>query len=115
MIPYRQTAETKNPVHVAIPNFQHKRNSILTLNADPSQSTTILTLNVGGTVYKIKETSIKKGGTESRLAYFVSAEHDKRLHLCDAYFKPSEEYFFERSAKLFDSVYKFYVTGQLHR
>ncbi|KAI6183642.1 Potassium voltage-gated channel subfamily F member 1 [Aphelenchoides bicaudatus] len=89
--------------------------SLLTLNADPTQNNPILTLNVGGSVYKIKESSIKRDGVESRLAYFVQQPMDKRLHLCDAYFTVCEEYFFERSSKLFDSIYKFYVTGQLHR
>lgn len=42
-------------------------------------------------------------------------EHDLRLKKCDAFLEDTEEYFFERSSKLFETIYKFYATGSLHR
>lgn len=51
----------------------------------------------------------------SFLAQFARDEHEIRVQKCDDYFNASEEYFFERSAHLFETVYKFYATGCLHR
>jgi hypothetical protein len=43
--------------------------SLLTLNADPTQTSPILNLNVGGNVYKLKESSVKRDGADSRFAF----------------------------------------------
>ncbi|KAI6197571.1 hypothetical protein M3Y94_01240200 [Aphelenchoides besseyi] len=75
----------------------------------------ILNLNVGGTAYRLRSSTLRRSCSDSRLSHFGSQTHEHRLRLCDAYFANTNEYFFERSATLFDSIYKFYVGGQLHR
>jgi hypothetical protein len=40
---------------------------------------------------------------------------DERQKKCDLYLPDSDEYFFERSARLFETIYKFYATGHMHR
>ncbi|KAI6181911.1 Potassium channel and Ion transport domain containing protein [Aphelenchoides besseyi] len=75
----------------------------------------VLNLNVGGTVYRLRSSTLRRSCPDSRLSHFGSQTHEHRLRLCDAYFANTNEYFFERSATLFDSIYKFYVGGQLHR
>ncbi|KAI6226120.1 hypothetical protein M3Y99_01328500 [Aphelenchoides fujianensis] len=79
------------------------------------ESKEILQLNVGGSSYRLRTATIRRGVADSRLAHFAAQTHENRLRLCDAYFEATNEYFYERSAKLFDCVYKLYASGQLHR
>lgn len=48
-----------------------------------------------------------------RLALIARLPPEKRMLLADAYFENTEEYYFERSASLFNVVYQFYLTGYL--
>ncbi|VDK58461.1 unnamed protein product [Anisakis simplex] len=51
----------------------------------------------------------------SFLATFARLPHEERLMRCDGYIESSEEYFFERSAKVFEPIYDFLATGHFHR
>ncbi|VDM24822.1 unnamed protein product [Toxocara canis] len=75
----------------------------------------IIKLNIGGTSYYVRESTLLSRDENSRLATFARGDTDSRLHHCDAYFANANEYYFERSPKLFEPIFKFYVTGQLHR
>uniref|UniRef100_A0A915CTB5 BTB domain-containing protein n=1 Tax=Ditylenchus dipsaci TaxID=166011 RepID=A0A915CTB5_9BILA len=75
----------------------------------------IICLNVGGTVFKCRAVTLKARLPSSKLGQFADSSHDIRLILCDAYFEPTKEYFFERSAHLFEPIYQMYVNGGLHR
>ncbi|KAF8353810.1 kvs-1 [Pristionchus pacificus] len=75
----------------------------------------VLKLNIGGSPFRLKVSSIFLRGDEGRLVKFAQLDHEKRVAASDAYFMQSDEYYFERSALLFDAVFKYYATGQLHR
>uniref|UniRef100_A0A9J2Q758 BTB domain-containing protein n=1 Tax=Ascaris lumbricoides TaxID=6252 RepID=A0A9J2Q758_ASCLU len=75
----------------------------------------IIKLNIGGTSYSIRASTLISRDENSRLANFARGDADSRLSFCDAYFAGANEYYFERSPKLFEAIFKFYVTGQLHR
>uniref|UniRef100_A0AC34Q271 BTB domain-containing protein n=1 Tax=Panagrolaimus sp. JU765 TaxID=591449 RepID=A0AC34Q271_9BILA len=75
----------------------------------------VIKLNVGGQTYCIKSSTVKSRSSDTKLYKFVLAPHPTRIELCDAYFVTSQEYYFERSPKLFDTIYKYYLTGSLHR
>ncbi|CAJ0583483.1 unnamed protein product, partial [Mesorhabditis spiculigera] len=75
----------------------------------------ILKLNIGGTVFRLKIASIFARNDDSRLVHFATFDLEKRQAKCDAYIQSTDEYYFERSAVLFDSIFKYYATGQLHR
>ncbi|GMT35104.1 hypothetical protein PFISCL1PPCAC_26401 [Pristionchus fissidentatus] len=75
----------------------------------------VLKLNIGGSPFRLKITSIFSRGDDGRLVKFAQLDHEKRVAAADAYFVQSDEYYFERSALLFDAIFKYYATGQLHR
>lgn len=74
-----------------------------------------LNLNIGGTAYRIRTVTLAKRADDDKLAYFARSNFNTRLDICDAYFTKNDEYYFERSPKLFEAIFKFYVTGELHR
>ncbi|ETN83674.1 K+ channel tetramerization domain protein [Necator americanus] len=76
---------------------------------------TVLKLNIGGMSFRIRMTSLFSRTEEEKLVTFVQMDHEKRIRSCDAYIVDAEEYYFERSSILFDAVFKYYATGQLHR
>ncbi|CAJ0609884.1 unnamed protein product [Cylicocyclus nassatus] len=76
---------------------------------------TVLKLNVGGMSFRIRMTSLFSRTEEEKLVMFAQMDHEKRTRSCDAYIVDAEEYYFERSSILFDAVFKYYATGQLHR
>ncbi|GMT06465.1 hypothetical protein PENTCL1PPCAC_28639 [Pristionchus entomophagus] len=101
----------------------YARHNLLPENGRPAPRTdlvsgtgdSVLKLNIGGSPFRLKVSSIFSRGDEGRLVKFAQLDHDKRVAACDAYFVQSDEYYFERSALLFDAVFKYYATGQLHR
>ncbi|KAK6765997.1 hypothetical protein RB195_025733 [Necator americanus] len=76
---------------------------------------TVLKLNIGGMSFRIRMTSLFSRTEEEKLVTFAQMDHEKRIRSCDAYIVDAEEYYFERSSILFDAVFKYYATGQLHR
>ncbi|CAJ0955391.1 unnamed protein product, partial [Mesorhabditis belari] len=76
---------------------------------------TVIKLNVGGSSFRLRVTSLFARNDDSRLVRFATYDHERRVTKCDAYIQGSEEYYFERSANLFDAIFKYYATGQLHR
>ncbi|XGW32774.1 hypothetical protein V3C99_017357 [Haemonchus contortus] len=76
---------------------------------------TVLKLNIGGMSFRIRMTSLFSRTEEEKLVTFAQMDHEKRVRSCDAYIVDAEEYYFERSSVLFDAVFKYYATGQLHR
>ncbi|KAE9548424.1 hypothetical protein FO519_008362 [Halicephalobus sp. NKZ332] len=80
-----------------------------------ASSEDFIKVNVGGSSYLFKAATVKTRLPDTKLARFVQCSHDARLCLCDAYFMDSNEYYFERPPKLFDTIYKYYATGVLHR
>ncbi|VDM76715.1 unnamed protein product [Strongylus vulgaris] len=65
--------------------------------------------------FRIRMTSLFSRTEEEKLVTFAQMDHEKRMRSCDAYIVDAEEYYFERSSILFDAVFKYYATGQLHR
>ncbi|KAK5981630.1 Voltage-gated potassium channel [Trichostrongylus colubriformis] len=76
---------------------------------------TVLKLNIGGMSFRLRMTSLFSRTEEEKLVTFAQMDHEKRVRSCDAYIVDAEEYYFERSSVLFDAVFKYYATGQLHR
>ena len=74
-----------------------------------------LLLNIGGISYRIRPLSIYNRLGNSRLRRFVLLNNDQRRQSCDGYVESSGEWFFERSSKLFEPVFKYYAIGTLHR
>ncbi|VDK47193.1 unnamed protein product [Anisakis simplex] len=72
-------------------------------------------LNIGGTSYRIRQSTLLSRGNSSRLAHFAQSDADTRLSYCDAYLAATDEYYFERSPRLFEAIFKYYISGQLHR
>ncbi|CAD6197305.1 unnamed protein product [Caenorhabditis auriculariae] len=76
---------------------------------------TVLKLNIGGMSFRIRMVSLFSRATDEKLVQFAQLDHAQRLEASDAYMMPQEEYYFERSAILFDAIFKYYAAGQLHR
>lgn len=51
----------------------------------------------------------------SLLAQFCRQTHTERLEYCDGFISETQEYFFERSGRIFELVYDFLTTGHFHR
>ncbi|KAI1713413.1 ion transport protein domain-containing protein [Ditylenchus destructor] len=75
----------------------------------------IISLNIGGSAFKCRASLFRNQSPNAKLAHFVDCPHEARLLMCDSYFQATGEYFFERSAHLFKSIYQMYVNGGLHR
>uniref|UniRef100_A0AC35FFH3 BTB domain-containing protein n=1 Tax=Panagrolaimus sp. PS1159 TaxID=55785 RepID=A0AC35FFH3_9BILA len=75
----------------------------------------LIKLNIGGQSFCCKIATLKSRAFDSKLARFVQSSHEAKLFMCDAYFMETNEYFFERTPKLFASIYKYYSSGALHR
>ncbi|VDM53971.1 unnamed protein product [Angiostrongylus costaricensis] len=76
----------------------------------------MLKLNIGGMPFRIRMASLFSRTEEEKLVMFALMDHEMRIRSCDAFIiQDAGEYYFERSSMLFDSVFKYYVTGQLHR
>jgi len=86
--------------------------SLIDAVADPAE---LINLNIGGSSYKLRACTLQTREPSSRLARLAVCSPVDRLPLCDAFLHPANEYFFERPAQLFDAIFKFYTTGQLHR
>ncbi|KAE9413353.1 hypothetical protein Angca_003773 [Angiostrongylus cantonensis] len=78
-------------------------------------SDTMLKLNIGGMPFRIRMASLFSRAEEEKLVMFALMDHEMRIRCCDAFIVDAGEYYFERSSMLFDSVFKYYITGQLHR
>uniref|UniRef100_A0A1I7WR17 BTB_2 domain-containing protein n=1 Tax=Heterorhabditis bacteriophora TaxID=37862 RepID=A0A1I7WR17_HETBA len=76
---------------------------------------TVLKLNIGGMSFRIRMTSLFSRTEGERLVCLAQLDHDRRVNASDAFLMDSEEYYFERSSFLFDAIFKYYATGQLHR
>ncbi|VDM99100.1 unnamed protein product [Thelazia callipaeda] len=74
-----------------------------------------LLLNIGGTHYRIRNSTIQYRCPSSLLAEFSRETHSERIEKCDGYIRDTKEYFFERSGKLFEPIYDFLTTGHFHR
>ncbi|CAD5212468.1 unnamed protein product [Bursaphelenchus okinawaensis] len=80
--------------------------------ADPNE---LICLNVGGQSFRCRVATLRAKCPDAKLGLFVGQSHENRLRLCDGYFTATNEYFFERPGKLFESIYTYYVTSELHR
>lgn len=67
-------------------------------------------LNVGGQRFMLRKSTIRKRGIGLLLTLVNGAEAS-----ADAYLKNTSEYYFERPPALFNIVYQFYLTGQVHQ
>uniref|UniRef100_A0AC35U5X6 BTB domain-containing protein n=1 Tax=Rhabditophanes sp. KR3021 TaxID=114890 RepID=A0AC35U5X6_9BILA len=74
-----------------------------------------LRFNVGGSSYRCRILTLTSKTPCGRLGRFAGLSHEERLLICNGYIKENEEYFFERSSKIFDIIFKYYIQGQLHR
>ncbi|VDN53322.1 unnamed protein product [Dracunculus medinensis] len=94
-------------------SFDRERDSMeITDNINVENA--IMRLNIGGSSYRIRAKSILKHGPSTFLGKFLSLSHEKRLKWADSYFEDSQEYFFERAPRYFESIYDFYATGRVH-
>uniref|UniRef100_A0A914XEG1 BTB domain-containing protein n=1 Tax=Plectus sambesii TaxID=2011161 RepID=A0A914XEG1_9BILA len=82
---------------------------------DFDETEPFLKLNIGGCSFRIRANTVYHRLRSSRLAKFLLLTRELRGGQCDGFLPDTEEYYFERSAKLFESIYKFYATGALHR
>jgi hypothetical protein len=57
---------------------------------------------------------IRQRADRSRLAQFVEKDHSQRLLECDAFLN-GNEYYFERSAAVFEHILDYYISGKMHR
>lgn len=74
-----------------------------------------LLLNIGGTHFRIRYSTIQYRCPTSLLAEFCRETHAARVESCNGYLSDTREYFFERSGKLFEPIYDFLTTGHFHR
>uniref|UniRef100_A0A0R3S6S0 BTB_2 domain-containing protein n=1 Tax=Elaeophora elaphi TaxID=1147741 RepID=A0A0R3S6S0_9BILA len=74
-----------------------------------------LLLNIGGTHFRIRYSTIQYRCPTSLLAEFCRETHAERVESCNGYLSDTREYFFERSGKLFEPIYDFLTTGHFHR
>ncbi|CAG9533544.1 unnamed protein product [Cercopithifilaria johnstoni] len=74
-----------------------------------------LLLNIGGTHFRIRYSTIQYRCPTSLLAEFCRETHAARMESCNGYLSDTREYFFERSGKLFEPIYDFLTTGHFHR
>ncbi|VDK75807.1 unnamed protein product, partial [Litomosoides sigmodontis] len=74
-----------------------------------------LLLNIGGTHFRIRYSTIQYRCPTSLLAEFCRETHAARVESCNGYLPDTREYFFERSGKLFEPIYDFLTTGHFHR
>lgn len=56
----------------------------------------ILRLNIGGTSYRIRTSSILKHGARTLLGRFARVDPSLKKQWADYYFEKTDEYFFER-------------------
>uniref|UniRef100_A0A914W438 BTB domain-containing protein n=1 Tax=Plectus sambesii TaxID=2011161 RepID=A0A914W438_9BILA len=82
---------------------------------DFTEKEPFLKLNVGGCSFRLRSNIVYRRLRSSRLARFLLLKPEERANYCDGYLSDTEEYYFERSANLFELVNKFYLTGMLHR
>ncbi|KAL4002106.1 Ion transport family protein [Acanthocheilonema viteae] len=74
-----------------------------------------LLLNIGGSHFRIRYSTIQYRCPTSLLAEFCRETHAARVESCNGYLSDTREYFFERSGKLFEPIYDFLTTGHFHR
>ncbi|EYC03531.1 hypothetical protein Y032_0093g2642 [Ancylostoma ceylanicum] len=104
------------PSHHHAYSFDHKsENGCPRAELVSGAGDTVLKLNIGGMSFRIRMTSLFSRTDEEKLVTFAQMDHEKRIRSCDAFIVDAEEYYFERSSILFDAVFKYYATGQLHR
>ncbi|WKY16217.1 hypothetical protein Q1695_001141 [Nippostrongylus brasiliensis] len=102
--------------HHHVFSFEHKpENGCTRTEMVSGAGDSVLKLNIGGMSFRIRMTSLFSRTDEEKLVLFAQMDHDKRVRSCDAFIVDAEEYYFERSSILFDAVFKYYATGQLHR
>ncbi|PIO70750.1 K+ channel tetramerization domain protein, partial [Teladorsagia circumcincta] len=102
--------------HLHVYAFEHKsENGGPRAELVSGAGDTVLKLNIGGMSFRIRMVSLFARTEEEKLVAFAQMDHEKRMRSCDAYIVDAEEYYFERSSVLFDAVFKYYATGQLHR
>ncbi|VDO37534.1 unnamed protein product, partial [Onchocerca flexuosa] len=80
---------------------------------DSNNADVFLRLNIGGTHFLIRNETVLNRKT-GLLSLIVRWPHEKRIPLADAYLENTKEYYFERSASLFNVIYQFYLTGSIH-
>lgn len=96
-------------------NPAHSDGNVEENDIDFDDTEPYLKLNIGGCSFRIRSNTVHRRLRSSRLANFLLLSREDREGQCDGYLMDSEEYYFERSAKLFEPIYKFYATGTLHR
>nr|CAD2183660.1 unnamed protein product [Meloidogyne enterolobii] len=74
-----------------------------------------LRLNVGGRSAQLSLAKIRQCSDRSRLAVFAEKDHSQRLLDCDAFLFETNEYYFERSAAVFEHILDYYICGRMHR
>uniref|UniRef100_A0A0N4Z3W7 BTB domain-containing protein n=1 Tax=Parastrongyloides trichosuri TaxID=131310 RepID=A0A0N4Z3W7_PARTI len=82
---------------------------------DEDNLTSTIRFNVGGISFRCRLITLLSKKPKGRLGLFASYTHEERLKCCDGFISSNNEYYFERSAKLFDIIYKYYVQGTLHK
>uniref|UniRef100_A0A1I7VCI6 BTB_2 domain-containing protein n=1 Tax=Loa loa TaxID=7209 RepID=A0A1I7VCI6_LOALO len=83
------------------------------LIVDSNNVDAFLRLNIGGTHFLIRNETVLRRQI-GLLSLIVQWPHEKRILLVDAYLENTKEYYFERSALLFNVIYQFYLTGLIH-
>ncbi|KAL3101268.1 hypothetical protein niasHT_028024 [Heterodera trifolii] len=79
----------------------------------PTSATVQIRMNVGGRSAQLTLEKIRQRADRSRLSQFAEKDHAQRVLECDAFL--NGEYYFERSATVFENILDYYVTGKLHR
>uniref|UniRef100_A0AC35THG7 Ion_trans domain-containing protein n=1 Tax=Rhabditophanes sp. KR3021 TaxID=114890 RepID=A0AC35THG7_9BILA len=51
----------------------------------------------------------------SLLGLFCNLEHEDRITACDGFINESNEYYWERSGKVFEAIFDFFTTGHFHK
>ncbi|CAD6188394.1 unnamed protein product [Caenorhabditis auriculariae] len=80
---------------------------------DVPSNDSFVRINVGGQRFMLRKETILRRGV-GRLVQLVNQEVDAHSE-ADAYFRSSNEYYFERAPALFHIIYQFYITGQIHQ
>uniref|UniRef100_A0A914WPS8 BTB domain-containing protein n=1 Tax=Plectus sambesii TaxID=2011161 RepID=A0A914WPS8_9BILA len=74
-----------------------------------------LLLNMGGSSFRLRNVTVQYRCPDSFLGQFARMSHEDRVARCDGYLELTHEYYFERTARMFEMIFDFISTGHLHR
>ncbi|KAM3724466.1 putative voltage-gated potassium channel [Dirofilaria immitis] len=109
----RITSIINNVVISTSNEIMNKSQYQMGLIMDSNNADAFLRLNIGGTHFLIRNETVLRRQI-GLLSLIVRWPHEKRIPLADAYLENTNEYYFERSASLFNVIYQFYLTGSIH-